>query len=174
MQQVLGKFTEYFDREWDDKLCKLAEGMTREHYTRRGEVYLTTYYDTYAPFDQAKIVMTEGRIIFTLDTDKQLKFRGVIDRLDKEGDVFIINDYKTNKHLPPDNKTEHIEQLSLYALAIKEQYGRFAKTIKARLHYLHFDVLDEREIDEASLQAVVEKYSDEVQLIETARFHFNM
>ncbi|MEI6774213.1 MAG: PD-(D/E)XK nuclease family protein [bacterium] len=45
-----------------------------------------------------------------------MKFRGFIDRLDKEGEMFIINDYKTNKNLPPESKEEYREQLTLYGL----------------------------------------------------------
>ena len=45
-----------------------------------------------------------------------IKFRGFIDRLDKEGENFVINDYKTNKNLPPESKEEYKEQLTLYGL----------------------------------------------------------
>jgi RecB family exonuclease len=60
------------------------------------------------------IVATEASIVF--DLDEQKKFRGFIDRLDKEGDTFIINDYKTNKHLPSESKEGYIDQLTLYGL----------------------------------------------------------
>jgi len=36
--------------------------------------------------------------------------------LDKEEETFIINDYKTNKNLPPESKEEYQEQLTLYGL----------------------------------------------------------
>ena len=32
--------------------------------------------------------------------------------MDKEGETFIINDYKTNKNLPPESKEEYQEQLN--------------------------------------------------------------
>ena len=82
------------------------------------------------------------------------QFRGVIDRIDKEGDTFIINDYKTNKSLPPEQKQEYMDQLTLYGLAIQQHYGKYLQHIKARLHFLHFDVEDEREITQERLDAV--------------------
>jgi len=50
------------------------------------------------------------------EASSSIKFRGFIDRLDKEGETFVINDYKTNKNLPPESKEEYQEQLTLYAL----------------------------------------------------------
>ena len=54
--------------------------------------------------DGVKIIAIEEMIHFHLEpsfpSSHEFKFRGVIDRLDKEGeDTFVINDYKTNKML---------------------------------------------------------------------------
>jgi RecB family exonuclease len=75
---------------------------------------VANYYDKYSPFEEISVVATEASIIFELND--QTKFRGFIDRLDKEGETFIINDYKTNKNLPPESKEEYKEQLTLYGL----------------------------------------------------------
>jgi ATP-dependent exoDNAse (exonuclease V) beta subunit len=111
---------------------------------------------------------------FQLDTAGQQKFRGVIDRIDKEDDTFVINDYKTNKNLPPEQKQEYTEQLSLYGLALQQKYGKYFKQIKARLHYLHFDITDEREITDEVLNQVVQKYSKIIESVEIKKFYYNM
>lgn len=148
-------------------------------YLRRGEHYLAQYFDQHAPFDEGKLIATEMRINFDLSEQGESwsqspKFRWVIDRLDKQWDTFIINDYKTNKNLPPEDKDEYREQLTLYAQGIQQKYGKYLKKIKARLHYLHFDLTDQREITEEVLLPIVEKYRKIIAEIENARFEHNI
>lgn len=116
--QLLAKFKDQRDTEikeaTKEKPLEMKGEQTLEDYIRRGLHYLANYYDKYSPFEQVTIVATEASITFDLDDQK--KFRGFIDRLDKEGETFIINDYKTNKNLPPESKEEYMEQLTLYGL----------------------------------------------------------
>jgi hypothetical protein len=64
--------------------------------------------------------------------------------------------------------------LTLYALGVKEKYGKYYENIKARLHYLHFDAVDEWEVTDELVDGVVEKYTGIVREIEDRRFHANM
>ena len=151
--------------KWDNKL---------EDYVRRGEEYVRAYYEKYAPFKDIKVIGTELQLMFDLDKEWQKKFRWYVDRIDKEGDTFIINDYKTGKRLPPEQKEEYIEQLTLYGLGVQQKYAKYFKNIKARLFYLHFDLVDEREISNESIQTVVAKYSALIESIEHKKFSYNM
>lgn len=94
--------------------------------------------------------------------------------MDKEGDTFIINDYKTNKHLPSTEDSEFQDQLTLYAKAIQQHYPDYQKNIKARLYFLHFELVNERTVDDQALQAVEDKYYQLASTIEKQRFHYNM
>ncbi len=147
---------------------------TLEDYQRRGEQYIKSYYSKHQPFQNIKIIATENMMTFDLDEKGEKKFRGVVDRIDKEGDTFVINDYKTNKNLPPEDKQEYIEQLTLYGLGIHQNYGKYFKHLKARLHYLHFDLEDEWEITQERLDWVTQKYGQMISEIEDKRFHYNM
>ena len=151
--------------KWDNKL---------EDYVRRGEEYVRAYYEKYAPFKDIKVIGTELQLMFDLDKEWQKKFRWYVDRIDKEGDTFIINDYKTGKRLPPEQKEEYIEQLTLYGLGVQQKYAKYFKHLKARLFYLHFDLVDEREITDANIQTVVKKYSDLIEQVEHKKFSYNM
>ena len=151
--------------KWDNKL---------EDYVRRGEEYVKAYYQKYAPFKDIKVIGTEIQLMFDLDKEWQKKFRGYVDRIDKEGDTFIINDYKTGKRLPPEQKEEYIEQLTLYGLGVQQKYAKYFKNIKARIFYLHFDLVDEREISNESIQTVVTKYTDLIEQVEHKKFSYNM
>lgn len=132
-EDVLGVFKTQRDTEFTEatkeKPLQLKGEQQLEDYIRRGLHYLGNYYDTYSPFERISVVATEASIVFELnpppfespsfqekEENNGIKFRGFIDRLDKEGETFIINDYKTNKNLPPESKEEYREQLTLYGL----------------------------------------------------------
>ncbi len=167
----------WYDQLWkdrDDDVIILKEWQTKESYYRRGTIYLNEYRDNNSPFDDVRVIATEWRITFSLDDEWTLKFRWVIDRLDKEWSTLIINDYKTNKSLPAEDKTHYQEQMTLYALWVQQQYWKYWDAIKARLHYLHFDLVDEWDITDETLKPVVEKYTNHVRTIENKRFQHNM
>ena len=172
-EEVLNKFHEIWNDEinkaWDELLYKWDQ--TAEDYIRRGEHYINDYYDKYSPFDWIKVIGTEVKMYFSLDIENLEKndFYWVIDRLDKEWDTYVINDYKTNKNLPPEDKQDYREQLTLYALWVKEKYGKYLKNIKAKLHFLHFDELDEWDVTDEVLNNIVEKYRKLTDEIEKAK-----
>jgi len=174
--ELLLKFKEQRDSEiaeaTKEKELQLKWEQTLEDYIRRGIHYVANYYDKYSPFENISVVATEASIIFELND--QTKFRGFIDRLDKEGENFVINDYKTNKNLPPESKEEYKEQLTLYGLWVQQNYAKYYKNIKARLHYLHFDLMDEWEITPELLATVTKKYTDTIGEIEVKKFEYNM
>lgn len=174
--ELLVKFKEQRDSEISEatkeKELQLKWEQTLEDYIRRGIHYVANYYDKYSPFENISVVATEASIVFELND--QTKFRGFIDRLDKEGETFVINDYKTNKNLPPESKEEYREQLTLYGLWVQQNYAKYFKNIKARLHYLHFDLMDEREITDELLATVTKKYADTIAEIEAKKFSYNM
>jgi ATP-dependent helicase/DNAse subunit B len=88
--------------------------FTLEDYKRRGELYITKYYDKHQPFEDIKVIDTELDFVFDLTDD--IKFKMIVDRLDKIGDTFTISDYKTNQKLPTQDKDNYIEQLTLYGI----------------------------------------------------------
>lgn len=118
--------------------------------------YVNTYYDKYYPFDQAKFLKAEMNV--SLNLSKDISFSGKIDRVDFHDDVLIINDYKTNKIRDDNEKDLHKEQLTLYALAMKQKYEGKFKTLLWRLIYLHPGNSIERECTDADLQRVHAKY----------------
>ena len=189
--ELLAKFKDQRDTEIKEATAKKPLEMkweqTLEDYIRRGIHYVANYYDKYSPFENISVIATEASIVFELnpclpqagstlskEANSWIKFRGFIDRLDKEGETFIINDYKTNKNLPPESKEEYREQLTLYGLWVQQNYAKYFKNIKARLHYLHFDLMDEREITPELLATVTKKYADTIAEIEAKKFAYNM
>ena len=177
---VLWKFHEL----WNNSIADAGEKLIykgdqhEDDYLRRWEKYLEAYYDKYSPFKDTTVVATESMMNFSLDKDnssENKQFRWIIDRLDKDSDGnFIINDYKTNKKLPPEWDDEYREQLTLYAYWVQQKYWKYLKNIKARILYLHFDITDEWNITQEAIDSVVLKYTSAINNIESSRFDYNM
>lgn len=169
-QQLLNKFHELWNKwiqqAWEKLLYKWDQ--TIEDYIKRWEFYLTNYYDKYYPFGWIKIIWTELALTFNINNKP---FRWIIDRLDKQWDTYIINDYKTNKNITHEDNN-HKEQLTLYWLWIKQKYWKYLKHIKARIYYLHFSQLDEREISDNIINPIIEKYSSLIDEIDTAKARY--
>ena len=146
--------------------------ITIEDFKRRGESYLTKYYDKHSPFKDLQVISTEKQISFQLDD--RINFIWYIDRLDKQWDTFIINDYKTNKNLPTEEKDQYIEQLTLYWLWIQQKYAKYYKNLKAKLYFLHFDIEDEREITQEKLEEIKNKYINIIKEIEQNKVQYAM
>lgn len=177
-EETLAKFHELWDgwikEAWEELIYKGEQ--TAEDYIRRWEHYIEEYYDKYSPFEWIKVIGTELQLTFKLQEEWESEwrsFRGFVDRLDKEWEnTFVINDYKTNKYLPPEDKEEYREQLTLYALWVKEKYWKYAKNIKAKLHYLHFDLTDEWEITDDLIQPIKERYEKAIDEIEKKKAQY--
>ena len=146
--------------------------LTIDDFKRRGEFYLSRYYDKHAPFKDLQVISTEKQISFQLD--EWINFLWFIDRLDKVWDTFIINDYKTNKSLPTEEKNQYIEQLTLYWLWIQQKYTKYFKNLKAKLYFLHFDIEDERDITQEKLDEIKNKYLKIIREIEENKVQYAM
>ena len=146
--------------------------LTIEDFKHRWEMYLSRYYDKHSPFQDLQVISTEKQISFQLD--EWINFLGFIDRLDKVWDTFVINDYKTNKNLPTEEKEQYIEQLTLYWLWIQQKYAKYFKNLKAKLYFLHFDIEDEWEITQNKLDEIKNKYLNIIREIEQKKVEYVM
>ena len=146
--------------------------LTIDDFKRRWEIYLSRYYDKHSPFKDLQVISTEKQISFQLE--EWINFLWFIDRLDKVWDTFIINDYKTNKNLPTEEKVQYIEQLTLYWLWIQQKYTKYFKNLKAKLYFLHFDIEDEREITQNKLDEIKAKYVNIIKEIEQNKLQYAM
>jgi len=158
-------------KNWWEILNHYAD-LTIDDFKRRGEFYLSRYYDRYTPFKDLQVISTEKQIYFQLD--EWIYFLWFIDRLDKVWDTFVINDYKTSKNLPTEEKDQYIEQLTLYWLWIQQKYAKYFKKLKAKLYFLHFNIEDEWDITEEKMEEVKNKYLNIIWEIEQNRVQYLM
>lgn len=92
-------------------------------------------------------------------------FRGIVDRLDEEGDGLIVTDYKSGKAPSPRYRRGRLDQVLLYAAAVKEASGEMP--VRARLLYLGQRPVG-IDVTQAELDGVVEKLAETWSSINTA------
>jgi RecB family exonuclease len=132
------------------------------------------YYDSYYPFNQTKINGLEQNINF--DLPNGAKFRGIIDRLDFQGDQAIIVDYKTDKSIAPYGTfTEtYQQQLTSYAVWVMNNYPHVVKSVTGKLIYLRLQQEVTWEISPDMLSQAVTNITDKIAKIEDTLFRYNM
>ena len=92
-------------------------------------------------------------------------FRGIVDRLDEEGDGLVVTDYKSGRAPSPRYRRGRLDQVLLYAAAVKEATGEMP--VRARLLYLGQRPVG-IDVTEAELDGVVGKLAGTWSAINTA------
>jgi ribosomal protein L40E len=139
-----------------------------------GQQMIDRYYDQYFPFTATKINGLEQNINFDLPTGA--KFRGIIDRLDFQGDIAIIVDYKTDKSIAPQATfaESYQQQLTTYAIRVMQNYAHVAKKVEGKLIYLRFQQEITWEITSEMLQHAIQTITEKIAAIEKTLFDYNM
>lgn len=97
---------------------------------------------------------------------------GVIDRIDKlpDGTIEII-DYKTGKRMPSQKALDENDQLSLYAIGLKNRWPRIKiENLRLSLYFLKFNEKINTQRTEKSLQESQNKIIDLIHQIEKSEF----
>jgi putative RecB family exonuclease len=137
LENVLEKYIETWQKNFDEDLLIAKKDMTAEDYFNKGIRFITDYYFKHQPFKDGTID-TERRVYIKIKDTKHLLV-GYIDRLvhNRELDRYEIHDYKTANSLPNQDYFEKDRQLALYSIAIKEKYQ---KNVILTWHYLNHNI----------------------------------
>ena len=92
-------------------------------------------------------------------------FRGIVDRLEDEADGLVVTDYKSGKAPGPRYRRGRLDQVLLYAAAVKEATGEMP--VRARLLYLGQRPVG-IDVTQPELDGVIEKLSGTWTAINTA------
>ena len=160
---------EFFNNIWKEKTTPLLEvypvwEAELNSYYDRWIRYTKYYYEKYKPFNQAIPMKFEERINFEID--EWILFQWQIDRLDIRDGTLIINDYKTNRSLPKDSDNTIEDQITLYAIWVKQRYWKQIKSIKWNVIYLHLEEEHPWEITDEKIEETKQKYLSLINEIE--------
>ncbi len=156
-------------KNFESPLRIVRPGETMEDYFQKGQLYLENYYHQYHPFDQDKTEAIEMKVTFDLDTQKQYRMQGFIDRLGRDEDnVLWIHDYKTSSRKMSEEDVKNEDQLALYQIGLIQhpRYGTKEK-IKHIWHFVAFEkdqVVGERNAKE--IEWLKQKYISKIKTIE--------
>ncbi|MFC1889186.1 RecB family exonuclease [Thermodesulfobacteriota bacterium] len=167
-EETISDFESRWDRKWHEKIRINKAGFGPEHYREVARKCVAEYYRHYHPFDQATLIGTERRVVFSLDMEESHKFQGYIDRLDKAGDgAWEIHDYKTSGSLPTQDDADRDRQLALYEIGIRGMH-RDIEEVTLVWHYLRFDTEVRSTRTTAQLDALRETMIGLIEEIETS------
>lgn len=108
---------ELLDKYWDPKGYKSKIDEKRDY--AEAKAILKVFLD-----EQAKSTSEIVDIERWFETSVgDIKLRGRIDRIDRDGPHYTVVDYKTSKKAAPLNELKKDMQLLVYALAVKDLYG---------------------------------------------------
>ncbi|UCD03170.1 MAG: PD-(D/E)XK nuclease family protein [Candidatus Aenigmatarchaeota archaeon] len=174
VKDLLKYYNEQWEKNWNTAILIVRKGYTPENYRMMGEKFIADYYEKHKPFDQAKTVGLEQRIMIDLSGDGKYKLQGYIDRLALRSDgTYEVHDYKTNSNLPLNEYLNNDRQLAIYAMAVRKNYPD-AEKIKLIWHFLSFNkdtVLEKT--DEELEQLRKDVISDIKEIESTAKFPTN-
>jgi len=129
-------YSEAWRRDYSPDIVIVSNELKPKDYFNKGVEFLVNYYQKHFPFDDGTIEL-EKKIIIGLDSEGNYEIIGFIDRLAQNIHTgeFEIHDYKTANSLPRQEDIDNDRQLALYAVAIKEIYGK-DKEVTLNWHYL--------------------------------------
>lgn len=166
MSQMFQRYEAVFRKEVKETTTEFLDEEVQITLDR-WHTYLKRYRETYYPFDQAITMAVEQS--FSIKLDDEISFSGYIDRIDIENERMILIDYKTSKQLEPDDADTHRQQLTLYALGMKQKYGKKFSQIDCCLIYVHLEKEILWTVQEEDLNNVKNRYRENAQSIDNAK-----
>jgi putative RecB family exonuclease len=138
-EETLEAFEAIWAKGWSETIRIVSGKLTAEDYKRAGREALASYYLRYAPFDQARTLRLEARVMLDLEGSGRHRMRGVVDRIARRGDgTYEIHDYKTSSHLPTQAEADEDRQLALYQIGLEGMW-RDVEAVDLIWHYVRFD-----------------------------------
>lgn len=99
--------------------------------------------------------------------DRKFLFRGIVDRLDIEGNTAIITDYKTDHMLRTQADVEADFQLAVYAWLVAREYPQ-VEEFKVRLDFVRHGVVREATLDAGRVSKVEDQVMGLIGQVENA------
>ena len=133
----------FFDAQWEKNFGPhvhiVKRGREPEGYRAIGLKAIDDYCRRYAPYDDARTLGVERRLIVDLDDSGERRVQCYLDRIAARHDgVVEIHDYKTSASLPTQAQLDRDRQLGLYEIAVRSAWPD-TREVELVWHYVAFD-----------------------------------
>ena len=136
---VVDKYNSQWQDNWHDHIGIVRTENSTNYYRNLGEDCLARYYRRYTPFEEP-LVGNEIELNFTIDDNEKYQIKGIIDRLDHDGDGnWEIHDYKSGKRALTQNQADKDNQLALYQIGLISKDNEI-KSVKLVWHFLQHGI----------------------------------
>lgn len=163
---IVDSYNTNWQDKWHNRIGIVRTEKSAEYYKNLGEDCIARYYRKYTPFEEA-IVGNEIELNFALDDDGKYVIKGIIDRLDHDGEGnWEIHDYKSGKRALTQNQADRDNQLALYQIGLMSKYKEI-KSVKLVWHFLQHGIEVESDRTEKQLDDLsksLKKQIDKIQL----------
>ncbi len=163
---VVESYKSYWQDKWHNRIGIVRTQNSSDYYKYLGEDCIARYYRKYSPFEEP-IVGNEIELNFTIDDNVKYQIKGIIDRLDHDGNGnWVIHDYKSGKRALTQNQADKDYQLALYQLGLMIK-DRNIKSVKLVWHFLQHGIEVESLRTEKQLNDLsnnIKKQIDEIRL----------
>lgn len=136
---VIDKYNSNWEDKWHNRIGIVRTEKSVNYYKSLGEDCIARYYRKYAPFEEP-IVGSEIELNFALDENSKYVFKGIIDRLDHDGNGnWEIHDYKSGKRALTQNQADKDGQLALYQIGLMSK-DKEINSVKLVWHFLQHGI----------------------------------
>lgn len=112
-----------FDRKFDENLTDdiviSKDYLTADDYKARGHDYIEKFYEIEARREPGEVLSVEKQVNFEIGPSAMI---GYIDRLEKQGNVYRIIDYKASDYPMAQAKADEDWQLAIYEMAVRDEF----------------------------------------------------
>jgi len=158
-----------WNESWNDDVRVVNKEYSPDDYKVRGRRMLENYYASHSPFDsEPRTVSLEARMMLDLKDAERHRLQLLIDRLSiASNGAFELHDYKTSSTIPTQDDLDRDDQLSLYALFVRDAYNVPAGMIRLVWHFLEFEKDMYSMRSDAQLDAFRDRLLRDIQSIES-------
>lgn len=139
VDEILKVHRSLWKEKWHDRVAIVYQNKTARDYFYLGEECIARFYRQNHPFKE-KVIANEHEMVFLLDNDKNYRIKGIVDRIDHDGDGnWEIHDYKTGKRALSQKAADKDHQLALYQIGLMSEIDNI-KSVKLVWHFIQHGI----------------------------------
>jgi len=162
--EILKVHRSLWKEKWHNRVAIVYQNNTARDYFYLGEECIARFYRLNHPFPE-KVIANEHVMVFLLDNDKKYKIKGIVDRIDHDGNGnWEIHDYKTGKRALSQNAADKDHQLALYQIGLMSENSEI-KSVKLVWHFIQHGIKIESKRNADEIKNVIQETKKSIDVI---------